>query len=282
MHIVSNVVSSYEIVKVTGRSTDTFTIVRAQEGTTAAAWAAGDTVALLPTAGGLAQFAQSATAQSQSYNYAQDTGAVNAYSVVLTPALTSHLLGTPIRFKASNTNTGSSTFNDGTGIGTLYTSNGLALLPSTIVAGGIYEVWWDGVYFRLGATPSGTALAKLSNLSDVASPGTALANIGGNNASNITTGTLAYARTGGSVSLATNGWEILPSGRIEQWGVAAQTGSSPIIVSFPRAFTTVVYNIIANPTTGGADFYVNPVNNNEFEIFTQATTVNFYWRAIGA
>ena len=33
-----------EIVKVTARSTDTFTIVRAQEGTSARAWASGDTV----------------------------------------------------------------------------------------------------------------------------------------------------------------------------------------------------------------------------------------------
>ena len=35
-----------EIVKVTGRSTDTLTIVRAQDNTTAASWSAGDTVAL--------------------------------------------------------------------------------------------------------------------------------------------------------------------------------------------------------------------------------------------
>jgi hypothetical protein len=35
-----------EIVKVTGRSTDTLTIVRAQDNTTAVSWSAGDTVAL--------------------------------------------------------------------------------------------------------------------------------------------------------------------------------------------------------------------------------------------
>ena len=40
-----------EIVKVTARSTDTFTIVRAQEGTSARAWASGDTVELRFTAG---------------------------------------------------------------------------------------------------------------------------------------------------------------------------------------------------------------------------------------
>lgn len=42
--------SAFEIVKVTARSTDALTIVRAQEGTTAVGFAAGDTVALLLTA----------------------------------------------------------------------------------------------------------------------------------------------------------------------------------------------------------------------------------------
>ena len=40
-----------EIVKVTARSTDTFTIVRAQEGTSASAFASGDKVELRLTAG---------------------------------------------------------------------------------------------------------------------------------------------------------------------------------------------------------------------------------------
>ena len=43
--------STYEIVQVTARSTDTFTIVRAQEGTTASAFSAGDKVELRLTAG---------------------------------------------------------------------------------------------------------------------------------------------------------------------------------------------------------------------------------------
>ena len=47
---LQNSSNAIEIVKVTARSTDTFTIVRAQEGTTAAAWAAADTVELRFTA----------------------------------------------------------------------------------------------------------------------------------------------------------------------------------------------------------------------------------------
>jgi hypothetical protein len=43
--------SSWEIVKVTARSTDTLTVVRAQEGTSAAAWASGSKAELRLTAG---------------------------------------------------------------------------------------------------------------------------------------------------------------------------------------------------------------------------------------
>lgn len=52
---------SIEIVKVTARSTDTFTIVRAQEGTTAQGFAGGVTVELRLTAGTLSSFAVAGT-----------------------------------------------------------------------------------------------------------------------------------------------------------------------------------------------------------------------------
>lgn len=47
--------NTIEVVKVTARATDTFTIVRAQEGTTAAAFSAGATVELRITKGMLDQ-----------------------------------------------------------------------------------------------------------------------------------------------------------------------------------------------------------------------------------
>lgn len=48
----------YEIVRVTARATDTLTIVRAQESTTATTFSAGDLIDLRPTAGGLSNMAQ--------------------------------------------------------------------------------------------------------------------------------------------------------------------------------------------------------------------------------
>lgn len=52
--------ANFEIVKVTARATDTFTIVRAQEGTTALAYNAGDKVELRLTKGTMEKLAGSA------------------------------------------------------------------------------------------------------------------------------------------------------------------------------------------------------------------------------
>ena len=54
--------NAWEIVKVTGRSTDALTIVRAQEGTTAATWASGSHVELRATAGTFDSFTDTAQA----------------------------------------------------------------------------------------------------------------------------------------------------------------------------------------------------------------------------
>lgn len=53
---LSNVVGGIEIVKVTARSTDTFTIVRGQDNTTATSWNSGDKVELRLVAASLNDF----------------------------------------------------------------------------------------------------------------------------------------------------------------------------------------------------------------------------------
>lgn len=57
---LANTSGTVEIVKVTARSTDTFTIVRGQDNTTAASWSIGDKVELRPTAAGMSAMAQTA------------------------------------------------------------------------------------------------------------------------------------------------------------------------------------------------------------------------------
>ena len=55
---LANVAGAVEIVQVTARSTDTFTVVRGLDGTTAAAWSAGDKVELRLVAASLNDFAK--------------------------------------------------------------------------------------------------------------------------------------------------------------------------------------------------------------------------------
>ena len=81
---LANLAGTIEIVKVTARSTDTFTIVRGQDGTTAASWSAGDKVELRPTAAGLAAMLQTTDigVSVQGYDAATaKTNAVQSFSV---------------------------------------------------------------------------------------------------------------------------------------------------------------------------------------------------------
>lgn len=96
-----------EIVHVTAVVGDTLTIVRAQEGTVAQAWNAGDIFAALITAGGL----QAMTQANSAWAYAADTGAANAYVLTLSPAPTAYIDGMKVRGKIGNTNSGASVLN---------------------------------------------------------------------------------------------------------------------------------------------------------------------------
>lgn len=145
----------YEIVNVTARSGDTLTIVRGQEGTTALAWNAGDTAANYWSAGSAGAMVQVAQLQQQAGNYAADTGAANAYSVVLSPvpASLASIVGTPIRVKIANTNTGASTLNvNGLGATVITNAAGNSVLAGQLVAGRVVTFVFDGNTFELNDT----------------------------------------------------------------------------------------------------------------------------------
>jgi len=83
---LANTAGTVEIVQVTARSTDTFTIVRGQDGTTAVAWNTGDKVELRVTAADLAAMAQTANNLSdlQSAATARTNLGVNAAGTLTT------------------------------------------------------------------------------------------------------------------------------------------------------------------------------------------------------
>ena len=93
--------TSWEIVKVTARSSDTLTIVRGQEGTTATSWASGSKVELRLTAGIMAPLAAPAGATVDGYLSSTDWSAFNGKQAAGTYAT-----GTGT---ASGTNTGDQT-----------------------------------------------------------------------------------------------------------------------------------------------------------------------------
>lgn len=145
-----------EIVYVTARSGDTFTITRAQEGTSAKAWSAGDNVQNFWTAGNATAMVQEAELQLQPGNYAAATGSANAQTVAITPVPASLALitGAPIRFKAVATNTGTTTLTvTGAGTATIINPDGTNLGAGQIVIGAVYEVVYNGSAFVLIGNP---------------------------------------------------------------------------------------------------------------------------------
>lgn len=148
-----------EIVLVTGRSGDTVTVIRAQEGTTGLNWSANDLFAQLVTAGGLATMVQLSGMQVQPTNYGVDTGAANAYIVAFTPAITSlggSYEGTQLRVAILNTNTAASVINYGAGSVPITRRDGTALIGNELAAGqvAIFTILDDGSLQLQGLQPA--------------------------------------------------------------------------------------------------------------------------------
>lgn len=78
-------------------------------------------------------------------DYAVDQGAANVYVVALTPALTAHVEGLPIHFKASSANTGASTLNiNNLGAKSIIMPDGSALAAGVIKADQMVTVIYTG------------------------------------------------------------------------------------------------------------------------------------------
>lgn len=148
-----------EIVQVTNVTGDTITMIRAQEGTTALSWQPNDPFAQLVTAGDLGAMVQAIQAQQQTYNYAVDTGATNAYIVGLTPALAAPVAGMPIRVLIENSNTGPSTLNPGSGAAAIVRRDGSALIGGELLAGYIAEFQYNGTAYEFMGVAPATAAA---------------------------------------------------------------------------------------------------------------------------
>lgn len=179
-------VTQREEILITGRSTDTLTAAssadRGYNGTTAATFASSDYAYLHVTSPIIERFKDiasvlavqldtntsnistnntSATSrlgalETGSYPFVTTTGSANAY-VAASPALASYAAGNYIEFKASFTNTGSSTLNvNGLGAKTIKKNDGATnLAANDIISGQVVTVLYDGTNFQM-LSPIGT------------------------------------------------------------------------------------------------------------------------------
>jgi hypothetical protein len=148
--LIKKATGDFEIVKVTTRATDVFTIERAQEGTTAVAFNDSDIVELRPTAGFFNSLSVTdLKVQSDSYNSSAATG-TNSYVASLTPTLTAYVSYLAVAFIPANANTGASTLNvDALGAKTIKRLNGNAVEAGDIPANRVAVVIYDGTDFIL-------------------------------------------------------------------------------------------------------------------------------------
>ena len=154
-----------EIVHVTAMSSDTIsTMVRAQEGTSALPWDAGDLFINLMTAGGFQALAQAGDTQKQAGNWVTDTGSANAYVATLSPAALSYTAGLTVRLLVANANSTAATLNVnalGTKAIQKPTASGpAALTGGELVAGQIAELVYDGTEFQLISVYTATSVSN--------------------------------------------------------------------------------------------------------------------------
>jgi len=98
--------------------------------------------------------------QDSAFKYSATGGALNAYTLTLTPAPAAYATGQQFNFKANRTNSGATTLNvNGLGAKNVYAS-GAACTGGEIVISRVYSVIYDGTQFHLvsGGGTSGTSL----------------------------------------------------------------------------------------------------------------------------
>lgn len=96
-----------------------------------------------------------------------------------------------------------------------------------------------------------------------------------------------------AASLASTGYEKMPSGRIRQWGVGTTNAAGTATITFPIRFPTAGFRVLATPRNNAAynsTVSINAISDLNFTAFTTtapagqtptAQALGFEWEAIG-
>ena len=268
---LQNTAGTIEIVQVTARSTDTFTVVRGQDGTTAAAWNAGDQFQLRVVNANLTQFARlgevNTFTQTQTFAAISATGITDA-SFTVAGVVTNNASGVLSSVPQLSTALG------GTGL-TGFTANGVVYASSTSALTTGSALTFDGTNFTVTQSAwqfyVGANFAKVQNttgtsasliLADSTDSAT-IKNIGSSIAF-INSVSEGMRLTGGNLLVGTTS---VPS---------AFNASGSIVNSADR---TASYGVILNTTnTSGTSYFVGFGRGNSVcgYIATTATNLTLY------
>lgn len=147
-----------EIVRVTARSTDTLTVTRAQESTSATTKNTGSKTykMILGATAKMITDIQTAT-QTGSMTFAADAQASDTYVITLAPVPSAYTTGMVVSFSANTANTGAATLNvNSLGAKTIKKLGSEDLDTGDIKAGQMVEVQYDGTNFQLISKASKT------------------------------------------------------------------------------------------------------------------------------
>jgi len=248
----------YEICNCTARSTDTLTIIRGQEGTTAQPFSLNDIVGHFDTAAVMTDLVQTEQLQAGTYLSATAGGTGNALTITLPSNLTSVPNGMNIIVNSSAANTGACTLLVTLGTTTLTAtpivkSNNLALTGGEIPAAG----------YPITLTYSTTYSAWLIN----------------------------NPATPSSIGYSANGYTRFSNGLILQWGQTNTTGGGTytyqtLPIPFPNLFLSgsATFQAGNTPTSGSVGVAAsssNPLTQIEFYNSSSSSTNAIYWMVLG-
>lgn len=214
-------------------------------------------------------------------DYAPDTGSANAYAIALSPALTAHIAGMPIHFKATNANTGASTLAvNALAAVAIKQVDDSGLPAGSIVAGQMVTVIYTGAAYML---VSGRGLATDTEVQ----AGTDTSKIVTSERLYNALGSLAI-KAGFACTLGTSGYVKFPSwlgGVIFQWGVIPSVPVGGGLYTLPITWPHTGFSAVATHQGGGsAGSYITAANLGTNSVYLNHgynTPLTIQWIAVG-